>query len=352
LADHVTASFILCVYNVREYLSTAVDAILAQTRGDFELLLVDDGSTDGSQDLCEAYAARDPRVRVFHIPNGGLASARNYGRDRAKGDYLFFVDGDDICDPRYCERMVGAMEAQDVDAVICGADVFVDAKDAAAGVRAVNPAAFDVGERRIVVRDGALGLFDFNTALWSKAFKRSLLNENGIYNLAGNHYEDDAFWYQYAMCARSAAVIPEKLYHYRIRRGSIMDSDCREKPKNRRDFIEAIDYVVDFAVKHNLVDTYARFLVRVWLGVYAHIAWCFEPEECHDLRQEFIRKTAAFARADNRLAEAGERLVWVNRRRRLSDLLSWGANGLLACFGFKRARFRAARSRAFWKEPA
>ncbi|AQP45765.1 glycosyltransferase family 2 protein [Tessaracoccus flavus] len=91
-------SVIVPVYNVAPYLTQCLDSVLAQTFGDFELLLVDDGSTDGSSALCDAYAARDDRVRVVHQPNAGLSAARNAGLKLALGEFITFLDGDDWFD--------------------------------------------------------------------------------------------------------------------------------------------------------------------------------------------------------------------------------------------------------------
>ena len=91
-------SVIVPVYNVEKYLRKCVDSILAQTYGEFELLLVDDGSPDGCPQICDEYAERDSRVRVIHKPNGGLISARNEGIRACTGDYVCIVDGDDWAD--------------------------------------------------------------------------------------------------------------------------------------------------------------------------------------------------------------------------------------------------------------
>jgi len=350
LAEHPTVSVVLCVYNAQHYLSAALDSVLAQTCTDFELLLVDDGSTDGSQKVCDEYAVRDARIRVFHIENGGLAKARNFGVTRALGEYLVFVDADDECSPYYLEKMVAGIESHGVDTVICGVDVFVDPEDAGAGLRSVEQMAFAVGGERKIERDTCFGLFDFNTALWNKLFMRRIVVENGISCPAGSHYEDDAFWYQYAMHARSGYVIPEKLYRYRIRRGSIMDLDCATRPKNRRDFIEAMEFVTDYAKRNGLERAHARFLVRIWMAVYSHIARWFDETERQALRGEFVDKVSSLVSADNRLVEIGDRLVWINRSRRLTDPISWMINGIIGCLGVKSARFRAARSHAFWKK--
>lgn len=88
-------SIIVPVYNVKNYLSDCLDSILNQTYRDFEMILVDDGSTDGSGELCDQYAAQDERISVIHQKNQGLSVTRNHGIARAKGEYLMFVDSDD-----------------------------------------------------------------------------------------------------------------------------------------------------------------------------------------------------------------------------------------------------------------
>ena len=90
-------SVVIPVYNVKEYLEKCVDSVLAQDTADYEMILVDDGSTDGSGALCDTIAARRPEcIRVIHKPNGGLGDARNVGLAHAQGDYLVFLDSDEI----------------------------------------------------------------------------------------------------------------------------------------------------------------------------------------------------------------------------------------------------------------
>ena len=98
-------SVIVPVYNVEPYLARCLDSILSQTFTDFELLLVDDGSPDRSGEICDAYAGKDSRVRVFHQPNAGVSCARNKGLDVAKGDYVVFVDSDDYVLPDYLRSL-------------------------------------------------------------------------------------------------------------------------------------------------------------------------------------------------------------------------------------------------------
>lgn len=106
-----TVSVIIPVYKAEAFLHRCVDGILNQTFGDFELILVDDGSPDNSGAICDANAAKDSRIRVIHQENRGASAARNRGLERAEGDYVAFCDSDDLVSPRWLEHLVAAAEA-------------------------------------------------------------------------------------------------------------------------------------------------------------------------------------------------------------------------------------------------
>lgn len=113
-------SVIVPVYNVEALLPRCIDSILAQTKENIEILLVDDGATDESGRICDDYAAKDPRIRVIHKKNGGLTSAWKAGAKEAVGKYLGFVDSDDWIDPAMYERMWESAKTYDSDLVVCG----------------------------------------------------------------------------------------------------------------------------------------------------------------------------------------------------------------------------------------
>ena len=112
-------SIIVPVYKAEKYLHRCVDSILAQTFTDFELLLVDDGSPDSSGTICDHYAAADPRVHVFHKPNGGVSSARQCGLDNAQGEYTIHADPDDWVEPDMLQELYAEAQRTNADMVIC-----------------------------------------------------------------------------------------------------------------------------------------------------------------------------------------------------------------------------------------
>ena len=112
--DTTLISVVIPVYNIEEYLERCVNSICAQTYPNLEILLVDDGSTDGSGALCDALAEKDTRIRVFHKVNGGSSSARNVGVAQARGDYIGFVDSDDYISENMYELLYEAIKKNDV----------------------------------------------------------------------------------------------------------------------------------------------------------------------------------------------------------------------------------------------
>ena len=112
-------SVIVPVYKVEKYLPECIESVLAQTFTDFELILVDDGSPDNSGKICDDYATRDSRIRVFHKENGGVSSARNLGLDNARGEWIGFVDPDDWIEPDMYEQMYLAGTENNADFVWC-----------------------------------------------------------------------------------------------------------------------------------------------------------------------------------------------------------------------------------------
>ena len=127
----MTEVSVICpVYNAERFLRRSVDSVLAQTLPKFELILIDDGSTDGSGRICDEYASRDSRVKVLHKPNGGVSSARQAGMDLASGEYFIHIDSDDWADREWLERMYKVAKAEDADVVCCDFyQVFKDRKE-------------------------------------------------------------------------------------------------------------------------------------------------------------------------------------------------------------------------------
>ena len=116
----VQISIVIPVYNVATYLEQCLESVHCQTFQDWECILIDDGSTDGSGKICDRWCHYDSRFSVFHQPNGGVSAARNKGIELAKGRWITFIDSDDWVDDNYLEQMLNAPQAEDADLVVCG----------------------------------------------------------------------------------------------------------------------------------------------------------------------------------------------------------------------------------------
>lgn len=217
-------SVIVPVYNVEKYLHRCVDSILNQTYENLEILLVDDGSTDGSGAICDEYAQRDSRVRVIHKENGGLSSARNAGIDAAKGEYLAFVDSDDWIEPETYAYLLGLIHKYGVKLSCTGRyDV-----EEATGER--NVGLCPEQEEKISAQElvGRIFLWDnVDSTACDKLCHRSLF-ENHRYPL-GMVCEDLPVTYRVILETDYTAVGNRPMYNYYHRKGSITQAQVSEK---------------------------------------------------------------------------------------------------------------------------
>ena len=216
-------SVIIPVYNVAAFLERCLDSVLAQ-EAIREILLVDDGSTDGSGGICDRYAQTDPRITVIHKENGGLSSARNAGLDRARGEYVAFLDSDDYLEPGTYGILLGAALEHQCDLVCAGRYDL----DEATGLK--TPGLCPEKEEVISGRELASRIFTWqnvDSAAWDKLYRRSLFD--GIRYPEGKICEDVPVTYRLALRAKGIAMVPRCLYDYCHRPNSITTAPVSEK---------------------------------------------------------------------------------------------------------------------------
>lgn len=273
-------SVIVPVYNVEEYLARCVDSVLAQTYENLEVILVDDGATDTSGAICDAYATKDSRVKVIHKENGGLSSARNTGLEAATGDCIAFADSDDWIEPDAYAHLLGLMEKHQVK-LVCGGRYDVSGKT---GQRTVGlcPRREEVisGEElagRIFLWDGC------DSSACDKLYHRSLL-ENFRYP-EGKVCEDVPVTYKIVLQADRVAMSDKPFYNYYHRPGSIsMAFSITEKTFHFSQHTEVIyPYIRD---NHPAIAAQARYL-RV--RSLSHILLLLEQSQA-EVRQQFAQE--------------------------------------------------------------
>lgn len=217
----IEISVIIPVYNTKTFLKECVDSVLNQTYRDFELLLIDDGSTDGSSEICDKFAKTDKRVKVFHKKNAGVSSARNLGMEKANGEFITFVDSDDFIKPSYLQKLYDSIVISGCDISICG---FKDVKD----IRDVNnDAESEFNNKDLVIkpqREIISGLFSdvLYMTVWGKLYRTVLLKDSLF--MSSNNAEDVEFNSRIFLRTGKIVIIPEPLYLWRKHAASLTRS--------------------------------------------------------------------------------------------------------------------------------
>lgn len=215
-------SIIVPVYNVAEYLPTCLDSLLKQDYENYEIILIDDGSTDESAFLCDSYEKKFEKIKVYHKTNGGLSSARNYGIGRAKGEYALFVDSDDTLEPQALSICMS--KAQKINSEACL--VFTYSLMSADGTaKTTDIEGYSFPDDTDVSGDKALEylLTDrFQNFAWRVVFPVSIWREKEIAFPEGRLFEDVLTIYKLFFYVDKVYFINKRLYNYRQRSGSIL----------------------------------------------------------------------------------------------------------------------------------
>lgn len=209
--NNTCISIIVPVYNAEQYLPSCIQSILSQTRTDFELILVDDGSLDRSGEICDQFANKDSRIKVIHQSNGGVSRARNAGIEAAQGTWVCFIDADDFILPTYLEEF-RFNDFSSCDYILQSS---VALKDGHLNeIRRYKEVVYKSGIDQlphIVLRDGVP---------WGKAFKRRIIEQNQLrFNPLLNRGEDTLFCLDFLYHATTTVTLPSCGYHYRIDNG-------------------------------------------------------------------------------------------------------------------------------------
>ena len=216
-------SVVMPVYNVANYLVQCMESLCAQTFGDFEVLLIDDGSTDGSGERCEEWAARDARFQCVRKANGGVSSCRNLGIQLARGKYLAFVDPDDWLDERYFEKLHAAAES--ADALFAECDLW--RYDNRSGKKIHRSCGQRMGVPYTLEEHMKYG----PTASYKAISRRSLWVENDVRFPSCNFESPAVFALILALAGERAAYVPEPLYYYRrFRENSLVETAYAKTP--------------------------------------------------------------------------------------------------------------------------
>ncbi len=229
-------SIIMAAYNIEKWVGECIQSVLAQTYTHWQLIAVDDGSTDRSGDIIDEFAASDNRIVPLHLQNGGLSYARNNGMKHAEGELIYFLDGDDRMLPEMLATLVKHMQDTESDIVVCGYyDDYTDHRKVCLPCRG-EMGTFEQREALAkILRD------EVNSAVWNKLLKRHTVTQEFPIKL---YHEDHAVMAAYFAEAQRVTFIPDPLYLYRQRRGSIMNDNVNARRHHDVFIAEKMRYAV------------------------------------------------------------------------------------------------------------
>lgn len=245
-------SVIVPIYNVEQYLIECVESVLLQDFNDYEIILVNDGSTDGSAEICNKYAEKYPQISVIHKENEGNSVARNLGIKRSKGDYVIFLDSDDFWE--------GTNVLSDLFEIIKkdnNPDVIFHGLTNRKGIEKEQHIKdfSEIKENNDFVSDFEYLVSNgiYYGSVWSKVLKRELLLENNLFFEKGIFFEDVPYCFDLGFHIKTYSIYRSNFYQYRIREGSITYHVDRKKEEH---LMEIINKKLDFLISNDNKDLY------------------------------------------------------------------------------------------------
>ena len=235
-------SVVVPVYGVEQYLSQCIESIINQTYRDIEIILVDDGSPDNCDIICDEYAKKDKRIKVFHKKNGGLSDARNFGIARASGEYIGFVDADDWIEPKMYELLVNSAIDNKADIVYCG--TYLEYSQRTVIRRPLGKCFTDNVELcKALIKD------EIGTPVWNKLYRKHIFTDIIFAN--GHVYEDTAIMYKLFLKTTILITVSKPLYHYRKER--------QESITKSYSMANLVDYWLAHKSRYDYFDGDSRF---------------------------------------------------------------------------------------------
>ena len=217
-------SVVVAVYNVERYLEGCVLSILQQSYKKIEVILVDDGATDRSGEICDEFSRQDKRVKVIHQKNGGLSEARNSGIKAAKGEYIMFVDGDDTIEPRMVEKLYNAAEVTGAEIAACGYRLVPGGEILPGMGEKITTLCGEEATKRLLARQK-----NIDVIAWNKIYQKKLFKN--IQFPAGEIHEDNLTTYKLYGEVVRVAYVPEALYNYWQRNDGITGAKSKDEQR-------------------------------------------------------------------------------------------------------------------------
>lgn len=255
-------SIIIPVYNVEKYISECLDSILVANCFTGEVICINDGSTDNSNNILEQYAQQYPNIKHLSQQNQGIGATRNNGLDIATGKYIFFIDSDDTLAPHAIETLCKSVDDEDI--------VYFDIiNQNDKGEIILRPWSKTIPVKNVSGKDYYEHYYNGNVTVWSGIYKKSFLEQNNLRFLPNVYYEDELFTIQALCFAKNVSTIQESIYIYRRHSSSITGSFTM---KHERSLLQICDAIYQFIIdnnwetlktKHNVWSLYYILIYRI-----------------------------------------------------------------------------------------
>ena len=301
MLDRPSVSVVVPVYNAEKYLRQCLDSILSQSFSDWECILVDDGSGDGSAQICDEYANKDARFRTFHQENAGVSSARNFGIEKASGEYLVFLDSDDFLENNCLENLLDRKFIPDLT-------VFAFSKVQDGNVIGIKKLQTIFSDNPEQVKEILLSMkvnsytSDAFCFPWNKLFRLTLIKDNDVkFPLDIHLREDEIFMYRYLNVCRSLEILSEPLHFYRITQSGLT---YRKRPYEED--LKLAEYIL---TETKLMQTSKEFAsIQVIRALLYHFS-AFMNAESKMGKKEILKKMKLIYSSSKPKAKKDDRII-------------------------------------------
>lgn len=277
--NQVKISVIIPVYNVERFLEKCLDSILYQTFKDFEVICIDDGSTDNSLSILKSYKKKDKRIKIYTQNNRGAGVARNFGLKKAQGKYIQFLDSDDYFDKKLLEKLFNLAEKNNADLVICSSrkvDDFgniIESQNPNMPIN-LNKAPLNKVFNKFDYKEDIFSLF--TPIPWNKLILKDLIINNSIEFPDLKIYEDIAFAHSLVVCAEKIIAINEELINYRFNRAG---SHANIRSKNTIEMVKSCLKLKEFLQEKGIFQEFEKAFNKAFINhIRSEISFCHEEE--------------------------------------------------------------------------
>lgn len=273
--EKVKISVIIPVYNVEKYLKRCLDSVVNQTYKNLEIILIDDGCTDGSGNICDEYAAKDKRIIVIHKENGGLSNARNKGLDICTGEYISFIDSDDWIEKDFYEYVFNNVKNSDLLIF----DYYITNGKNSKRIKYKN-IEFEISKEKCLME---LTKAEIQSYAWNKVYKVNLFDD--IRFPKGRNYEDQAIMHLIVEKSTKIKYCNKAFYNYYQNQNGITHT---VNYKNYRDFLY-VNILRGRFLKNKYPKVYEYHLNYIYSAI-SKLCWLYKNDEGYVIRYQFLRK--------------------------------------------------------------